>query len=96
VSGLPLGMFPDAVYPAKHVPYHPGDRLLCYTDGMLEVRDAAGRAFGRERLRQLTQREWQAPSSFLLDRLVAAAQEYSGREQLADDLALICLDFLAE
>lgn len=92
--GLPLGMFPDAIYTVRHIPCHPGDRLLGYTDGLVEVRDGSGQVFGRERLRELTAAQWKLPSSFLLDHLVAAAQSHAGRPSLPDDVALIAVDVL--
>ncbi|MEO7994849.1 MAG: GAF domain-containing SpoIIE family protein phosphatase [bacterium] len=91
-SALPLGMFPDAIYTLKHVPCHPGDRVLCYTDGLIEARDASGRGFGRDRLRLMAIQERETPSPFLLDRLVDAAQAHHGAGPLDDDVALICID----
>jgi len=49
-SGTVLGVFPDAEYRAATLPLRSGDRLLLYTDGITEARNAAGDEYGEERL----------------------------------------------
>ena len=49
--GVMLGCFPDAAYTNTEVaPFRPGDRLLLYSDGVLEARDRAGQFFDGERV----------------------------------------------
>jgi serine phosphatase RsbU (regulator of sigma subunit) len=46
-----LGCFPDAAYTNTEIaPFRPGDRLLLYSDGVLEARDRAGQFFDGERV----------------------------------------------
>jgi serine phosphatase RsbU (regulator of sigma subunit) len=46
-----LGVFPDAAYSNTDVaPFAPGDRLLLYSDGVLEARDRAGQFFDGDRV----------------------------------------------
>ncbi|MGI8960922.1 MAG: SpoIIE family protein phosphatase [Bryobacteraceae bacterium] len=45
-SNLPLGVFPDTQYDQERIPLHAGDRVLLYTDGVLESEDPAGNQFG--------------------------------------------------
>jgi phosphoserine phosphatase RsbU/P len=49
-SGMVLGVFPDADYTAVAMPLQSGDRLLLYTDGITEARNADDEEFGQERL----------------------------------------------
>ena len=49
---LLLGFLPHAEYPVTQLPVAPGDRLVLYTDGILEAPNAAGDFFGAERLRE--------------------------------------------
>jgi len=65
-----------------------GDRLVFYTDGLLEARDRAGRYFRLEDcLDTLRRPDLQAAADELLDRLVA----HTGR-RLDDDVALLLLE----
>jgi serine phosphatase RsbU (regulator of sigma subunit) len=50
-GGVMLGFFPDAKYTSTEVAaFAPGDRLLLYSDGVLEARDRAGRFFDGDRV----------------------------------------------
>jgi phosphoserine phosphatase RsbU/P len=82
----PLGLHPD-IQPSTFT-VSAGDRLLFYTDGLLEARDRAGRYFRLEDcLDTLRQPDLQAAVDGLLDRLLA----HAGR-RLDDDVALLLLE----
>ena len=49
-SGTVLGVFPDTEYRAVSLPLQKDDRLLLYTDGITEARNADGEEYGEERL----------------------------------------------
>jgi phosphoserine phosphatase RsbU/P len=52
---MPLGL-DDPRAGTGHLDLRPGDRLLMYSDGITEARDAAGAEFGRDRLVDLVER----------------------------------------
>jgi phosphoserine phosphatase RsbU/P len=82
----PLGLHPD-IQPSTFT-VRPGDRLLFYTDGLLEARDRAGRCFRLEDcVDTLRQPDLQAAADGLLDRLLA----HTGRK-LEDDVALLLVE----
>jgi phosphoserine phosphatase RsbU/P len=82
----PLGMRPD-IQPSTFT-VNPGDRLLFYTDGLLEARDKAGRYFRLEDcVDTLRHPDPQAAVDGLLDRLLA----HAGRK-LNDDVALLLVE----
>ena len=82
----PLGLHPDIQSSTFSV--SAGDRLLFYTDGLLEARDRAGRDFRLEDcLDTLRQPDLQAAVDGLLDRLLA----HTGGN-LDDDVALLLLE----
>jgi len=50
VTGLPLGLFPDASYSSMTVQLQPGDVLVFCSDGVLDQTNGAQEEFGTERL----------------------------------------------
>jgi serine phosphatase RsbU (regulator of sigma subunit) len=52
-NGLLLGPFPQATYSNISVPFDRGDKLLLYTDGILEATGPTGEEFGLTNLEQL-------------------------------------------
>lgn len=84
-NGLFIGPFPKAAYANISVPFHFGDRLLLYTDGITEANDPAGEEFGLERLGQFFLRSSGSDPAAILDRLFA--QITTGNQQ--DDLTAV-------
>ena len=82
----PLGLHPD-LQPSTFT-VSPGDRLVFYTDGLLEARDRAGRYFRLEDCADtLRQPDLQAAADGLLDQLLAHT-----RRKLDDDVALLLVE----
>ncbi|MGI8452086.1 MAG: PP2C family protein-serine/threonine phosphatase [Streptosporangiaceae bacterium] len=82
----PLGLRPHMS--ASTFTVSPGDRLVFYTDGLLEARDRAGRYFRLEDcLDTLRRTDLEAAADELLDRLVA----HTGR-RLDDDVAVLLFE----
>jgi len=82
----PLGLHPDLQ--ASTFTVSPGDRLVFYTDGLLEARDRAGRYFRLEDCAgTLRHPDLQAAADGLLGRLLAHT-----RRKLDDDVALLLLE----
>jgi serine phosphatase RsbU (regulator of sigma subunit) len=82
----PLGLHPDLQ--SSTFTIRPGDRLLFYTDGLLEARDRAGRYFRLEDCADtLRHPDLQAAVDGLLDRLLTHT-----RRKLDDDVALLLLE----
>ena len=85
----PLGLHPDIQSSTFTV--NVGDRLVFYTDGLLEARDRAGRYFRIDDcLDTLRHPDLQAAADELLSRLLAHT-----RRKLDDDVALLLLEATA-
>lgn len=91
---LPLGLGAD---PATVTEYalEPGDRLLLFTDGIVEARSEAGEFFGEQRLVELLSKEAAAgnASPETVRRLVRAVVEHQSRN-LQDDATLLVVEWL--
>jgi sigma-B regulation protein RsbU (phosphoserine phosphatase) len=95
-NGLMLGPFGDSPYSAGTLSLEPGDRVLLFTDGLLEVKNAAGREFGVDGVRQILQCKHDLPPGRFADALLYALSNWSedaiGPRQ-ADDITIIAIGF---
>jgi serine phosphatase RsbU (regulator of sigma subunit) len=89
-SGLPLGL--GHLYASHTVSWQPGDRLLLYTDGLSEARDADGEFLDLLTLGPLLAEQ---PLDGALDRLLDAVVGHVVDGELGDDLAVVLLEHTA-
>jgi len=84
----PLGVFADAEWKVSQTELGVDDRLVLYTDGVIEAR-RNGAFFGEQRLEALV-REAQVPVELLPDRVLDEVLAFSGGA-LKDDVAVLVL-----
>ncbi len=90
-NGLMLAAFSFATYETVSHPLEPGDRLLLYTDGVLEASDKAHEEFGLERLRNLLRETAHLPETETADRIISTIQSWSAIQN--DDLTVLVCDY---
>jgi serine phosphatase RsbU (regulator of sigma subunit) len=86
-GGLPLGIRETVELARAEVTLGAGDLLLLYSDGLPESINAAGEAFGFERLRELLRVE--AEPQTLHDRVLRALDSHLAAEPLTDDVSVV-------
>jgi phosphoserine phosphatase RsbU/P len=87
-GGMVLGVMSETTYEQIEVPLAPGDRLILYTDGIVEAEDPAGLDYGEARLgRVAAEHRARAPQA-MLDTLFADVSGFAAG-QFADDATLI-------
>jgi serine phosphatase RsbU (regulator of sigma subunit) len=87
-----LGMIPNTVYTAEHLHMSPGDTLLLYTDGAIEIDNASGDELGESGLiTMLSKPETCQDGIPQLDILENKLLTFSARIRLADDLTLLSI-----
>jgi serine phosphatase RsbU (regulator of sigma subunit) len=84
-NGLFLGPFRNASYENIRAPFAPGDRLILYTDGVIEATFADDEPFGAGRLREFASAHREAAPSAIAEGLV---NKVGGRRQ-EDDLTVV-------
>ncbi len=90
-SGGPvLGVFAEAAYEHGTVSLARGDRLVLFTDGITEARNASDEEFGEERLLDLIVRHRASPAAALQTHLADAVGVFAA-QGLQDDATLIVL-----
>ena len=80
-------------YPVRDIPICPGDRLLLYTDGLIEPENAKGKPFGDSKLEQVVLGAQMSPPSELTERMLTemrAWQPPSVAQQ--DDLTIVVIE----
>ena len=71
----------------------PGDALVLYTDGVTEAFDAAGQAFGHERLRETVAATPVEALATLPDRVAEAVDRFAAGGLARDDLAVLVIQY---
>jgi phosphoserine phosphatase RsbU/P len=88
-GGLVLGPNPAARYERGHVRLRSGDRIVMYTDGLVEREDRAGVPFGLRRLRDLLVRTRDCPSDEVLDRIFSEVERHARGAPQTDDITAV-------
>jgi serine phosphatase RsbU (regulator of sigma subunit) len=79
---LPLSLFADAVYTERRASLIYGDRLFCFTDGLLDLRLETGDRLGLDRLRDLLAQTGQLTCA---DQAAALSQQATDPGVVIDD-----------
>jgi phosphoserine phosphatase RsbU/P len=96
-GGLVLAFTPDASYSNVSIPLDPGDRLLLYTDGLLETADQRGTFFGDARLFESLRdaASLNLPASFA--HLIGDLKSWRGpNAPFTDDVTLVTVELSAD
>jgi phosphoserine phosphatase RsbU/P len=93
--GLLLGVRPSEEYAQTEFTLEKGDRLLLYTDGLVEAENARGEPFGEARLGDFMTTHQDVPAEQfaerLLDEVLGWPENGSARAQ-ADDITVVVID----
>jgi PAS domain S-box-containing protein len=87
-GGLPIGMIDNAAFEEERLTMEPGDRLVCYTDGVIEALNAAEEEYGIDRLMSELARSRDLPLRTGLDAVARSVRDWCGG-RLRDDVSLL-------
>jgi len=91
VEGPVVGLLHEHVrFETAELAFEPGDVFVFYTDGITEAENAAGAAFGRERLAEAT-RGARASAAAVVAAVHAAADGFRAEAARADDATVIAV-----
>jgi len=91
-TGPPLGFFAHPELEVKRFDFERHDRLLLYTDGIVEAFNQQGVAFGRQRLGELVLQQ-QGDHLELLDAIHDRLRAFGASDPPQDDCTAIAIDF---
>ena len=83
---LPVGIAESLACPVARLPFAAGSRLIVFSDGLVEQRDADGHEFGMDRV--LAVLETSASVEDDVARLLEALRAHAGGSSFADDLTI--------
>lgn len=91
-GGIVAGVAGDFQYESERLRLEPGDRLILYSDGIIEHRNTDGEEFGRNRLHYVIGRsdsiECDVAETFNMLR------EFIGGDELSDDTTIASIEFI--
>jgi serine phosphatase RsbU (regulator of sigma subunit) len=97
-NGLMLGLFPDSTYSAITLPLEGGDRIVLFTDGIVEARNPSGEELGMDRLKRFVEENHALSAERFGDGLLDALERWSGQargEGQEDDITLLAIHLKA-
>ncbi|HWW83453.1 MAG TPA: PP2C family protein-serine/threonine phosphatase [Vicinamibacterales bacterium] len=94
-NGVMLGHFPQWQYTAIERPFREGDRVIFYTDGLLESSNSAGEFFDGERLRDFSRNGPSVGAQAFANALLDHVGAWSGRSKergFDDDVTVVVVE----
>jgi sigma-B regulation protein RsbU (phosphoserine phosphatase) len=94
-TGAVLGQFPQWSYEQSELQMKSGDRLLLFTDGLVEASNLSDQPLGEHNLIRIARENPQSSAQDLMNRLIHVASEHTAGH-FQDDASLIVLKATAE
>lgn len=91
-KGPGLGLLKDARYPTVSMPLTAIERMVLFTDGVIEAEDPDGQPFFENRLLDVIRAHAEKPLENSLDALISTVLAYSGGDGFRDDVCLLGVD----
>jgi sigma-B regulation protein RsbU (phosphoserine phosphatase) len=88
----PIGVSADAKYTSETIQLEAGDRLILYTDGVVEALSSRDIPFSEERFLKTLVRNQAEPIDGCLDAVMKSLENWACHVNLRDDLSLIGIE----
>ncbi len=89
---FPLGIVPTTIYEQLTIDLHSGDRLVFYTDGIVDAMNGNFESYGFDRFSESIRRNSDCTPADAIERLVAGMKLYSGDANFHDDVTLVIVE----
>ncbi len=90
-KGFPLKLVESDDYDECVISIGSGDKLILFTDGIVEMRDKHGELFSPERLEQLVMRHHNLPAQVFVDAIIHDIKEFHPNMPFLDDVTLFVM-----
>jgi len=88
-----LGIEPDWNYSSAEFKLKDSDRILLYTDGLVEARSRRGGCYGDKRYHEFLLANQDMETNAFLNGLIDDLYHFLNGEKQEDDIAVLCVDF---
>lgn len=88
-KGPGLGLIRGAAYPVAEMPLAGMDRLILFTDGVVEAENQSGEPFFENRLMEIVEDTKGVPLDGMLERILQRVLEFSEAKHFDDDVCLL-------
>jgi phosphoserine phosphatase RsbU/P len=92
LANLPLGVTELSRFDQGRIRLRQGDRLLLFTDGVLEAPDSAGKLFGLDRLTDVLQQTVNAPLPIVKESVLSAVSRHTCGPLTHDDVTVLAIE----
>ncbi len=93
-QSYPIGISPEAKYSWQTIRLESRDKLILYTDGVVEAFSAAGKLFGEDRLLKTLLRSNNATVEEMLETVIRSLDNWACHVNLRDDVSLVGIEAL--
>ncbi len=91
--GPGLGIIPDAKFDELEVDIEPGDKLLFYTDGIIEQKNSKSEMYSQNRLECIFKQKITDGEKNILQVVLEDLTSFSGTDEYQDDISLLLFEF---
>jgi serine phosphatase RsbU (regulator of sigma subunit) len=92
-TGFPIGVQSPSTWEGRELSVEPGDRLIMLTNGLVETKNPAGEAYGRDRLLGDLMDLRTRPLTQMLAGILSRVTAYRGSAPQGDDLTGLAVEF---
>lgn len=90
-DNFPLGILPDVNYEESLVELSPGDKIVFYTDGIVEAVNETGEMFGFDRFLEVIRNAGTGNAAALMKSIREEVDSFAGKAPQHDDITLIVM-----
>ncbi len=87
-KGFPLKLLESDDYDEEEVPIEKNDKIILFTDGLVEIRSPEGTLFSPQHLEELVLKYCELPPQQFVDAVVSDVHEFTGHQPARDDQTL--------
>lgn len=91
--GFDLGPLFEANLKSAELVIEPGDRIVAYTDGVVECMNSRDKEYGEDRLMKVMERSASDSSAEFLNDLINDINSFRGKANQFDDITIVTLDY---